>query len=187
VTESILSYWNLGSYQNKFITKWLSSQIHGKNSFSQANGFLTTQEIPLVFWNPKVYFRVQQIQPLVSVPREINPVHDLQLSFFMINFNIILPTTSMPSSSSCFPTKILYALLLSSLHCTFPDHIIQDTNSYYKGIQSALLHPDTYLTLRYIRDLYSIENFLSSVGMYSGSMNGWVPCCNVHSSSLRVW
>jgi hypothetical protein len=44
-----------------------------KKYSSQANSSLTTQEIPLVFRNPKVYFRVQQIPPLVSLSREINP------------------------------------------------------------------------------------------------------------------
>ena len=157
-----------------------------QNSSSQADISSTIKEILLVFWNPKVYFRVQQIPPLVSVQRQTNPVHALQISFFMIDFNplnaelnpichllallgahyifhvsvlgvnILLPSTPMSSRSSCFPTKTLYALLPSSLHCTFPHHIIQDTNSYYKETQSSRLHPDTYLRLRFIRDLYSI-------------------------------
>jgi hypothetical protein len=121
-----------------------------QNSSSQADISSTTQEIPLIFFwggDPKVYFRVQQIPPPVSVQRQINPVHALQISFFMSGFNILLPSTPMSS---------LYDLLPSSIHCTFPHHIIQDTNSYYKETQSARLHPDTYLRLRYIRDLYSI-------------------------------
>jgi hypothetical protein len=54
------------------------------------------QEFPNILWNPKVYYRVHQSPPLVSVFSQISPVHTTQSSLSLSKFrlNIILPPTS---------------------------------------------------------------------------------------------
>jgi hypothetical protein len=86
-----------------------------------------TQEIPRPLWNPKFHYRVQKNSPLVPILSQSNPAHTLLPYFPKIQSNIIfLSTSSIPSGpfSPHFPTKILYALLVSHMRATFPAHLI---------------------------------------------------------------
>jgi hypothetical protein len=75
--------------------------------FSEASSHLASQNIPRLLWNPKSHYRVQKAsQWSLSIGRWIQstPSH-----FFMIHFNIILPSTCRSSKLSLpfrFPTKI---------------------------------------------------------------------------------
>jgi hypothetical protein len=49
------------------------------------------KNIPCVFWNPKTYYRVYVIIPLVPILSEMNQGHALPSSSLKIHFYIIIP------------------------------------------------------------------------------------------------
>jgi len=68
----------------------------------------------------------QQAPPLVPVLSQMNPVHNYPPHFSEVHSNFIFPSTLR--SSECFfllgfPTKILYAFLISHTSATCPSHL----------------------------------------------------------------
>ena len=63
----------------------------------EANRFCPSQEIPRIFWNSKVHYRMQKCPQPVPILNRINPIHAPTSHFLKIHLNIILP--SMPGSS----------------------------------------------------------------------------------------
>ena len=61
-----------------------------------------SQEIPLILWNPKVYYSIHQRPPPVLILSQINPVHEFSVQFLKIYFNIIFPF--VPKSSKRSPS-----------------------------------------------------------------------------------
>jgi len=61
---------------------------------------LSTQEIPLILWNPQLHCSVQRCRPLGPVLNQASPFHVNLLYLFKFHFNITLP--SMPMSSKWF-------------------------------------------------------------------------------------
>ena len=92
----------------------------------EANRFSASQEILCTSWKPKVHYRLNN-SPLPTRP-EPNQHSPCPPSYFLkIQLNITLPPTSASSKwplSLWFPTKILYAPLLSPLYATFAAHVI---------------------------------------------------------------
>jgi hypothetical protein len=88
---------------------------------------LVTQEYPNILRSPKVHHRVHDSPSLVPILSQINPVHTTPSYLCKIQYNIIislrlgLPSGLLPSG---FPTKILHAFLLGSIHATCPAHFI---------------------------------------------------------------
>jgi hypothetical protein len=58
----------------------------------EANRFAASQEIPLLLWNPKVYYRIHQYPQPVSILSQRNPVQTPTTYFLKIHLNIILPS-----------------------------------------------------------------------------------------------
>ena len=91
----------------------------------EANRFSAS---PRILWNPKIHYRIQK-RPhlLLSWGRSIHstpPSH-----FLKTHFNIIHPLFLDLASGivpSSFPTKTLYAPLLSHKRATWPAHLILD-------------------------------------------------------------
>jgi len=77
---------------------------------------------------PGVLLLHSQILPLAPFLSQTNPIHVLPIDLCKIDYNIILPSTpGSPKWSvfpSGFPTKTLYAPLLSPIHDTQHAHLI---------------------------------------------------------------
>ena len=114
----------------------------------EANRFSAGQEIPCILWNPKVHYHIQESPSPVHILSLINPVHAPLPHFLKIHFNIMLPSTSVSSKQSrslSFPTKALYAPLLSpicamcSAHLILLELITQVTSGEeYRSLSSSL-------------------------------------------------
>ena len=87
------------------------------------NQFSTSQEIPRIFWNPKVHYLLHNC-PLSC---QIDPDHALKSSFLKIHFNIILPST--PRSFKCslsvrFPNQNSVYTSPLPIRATYPADLI---------------------------------------------------------------
>jgi hypothetical protein len=79
------------------ISQSLKNSLLATHTWRRATTPLSTQEIPLILWNPQLHCSVQRCRPLGPVLSQISPVHVNALYLFKVYFNIILP--SMPRSS----------------------------------------------------------------------------------------
>jgi hypothetical protein len=92
----------------------------------EANGSSTSQEILSILRNPKaLHYRIhKRAQPVLSL-RQINPVHvpPLLKNVLILYSHLRLGLPTGPFLSG-FPTKTLYAPLLSLLQFTCPIYLI---------------------------------------------------------------
>ena len=105
------------------LTPWSRVLLEKLSSSQLVNKF------PHALWNQKVHYHVYKFLPLVPLLSQINPVHGPPPSHVLkINLDNTLP--SMPGSSKSrsfsFPTKTLYAPLLSMYVLHASTHLILD-------------------------------------------------------------
>jgi hypothetical protein len=82
-----------------------------------------SQELPPMLRIPKVHYRGHRYPTLVSILNQTNPTHPSVSYFFIIHFNVPLPSTSRSYKwylSFRFPTKTPYAFLFYSNRFTCP-------------------------------------------------------------------
>jgi len=90
-----------------------------------ANRFSVSQEIPPIFWNPKVHYCIHKCPPPVPILSQLDPVHTptswRSILILSSHLSLGLPSGLFPSG---FPTKTLYMTLLSPICATCPTHLI---------------------------------------------------------------
>ena len=93
----------------------------------EANPFSDSQEIPRTLWNPEVHYRIHKCSPHVPILSQINQVHAphptswWSILILSCQVHLVLPSGLIPS---CFPTKTLYAHLLSTIRAVCSDHLM---------------------------------------------------------------
>jgi len=98
-----------------------------QSHYWEASGLSASLRNLRLLWNPKVYYRVHKNAPQVPILSQLNPIHTFPPSFLNINPNIIshlrvdLPPGLFPWG---FPTKILYASLISPMRAICFAHLI---------------------------------------------------------------
>jgi hypothetical protein len=89
-----------------------------QNPSLEANGYSDDQEIPRLFSNPKVHYCVHNSLPQVHILTQMNPFYTSNpislrsVPIVSSHLPLGLPSSLFPSG---FPTKILYAFLISPM------------------------------------------------------------------------
>jgi hypothetical protein len=71
----------------------------------EATSRLATQELPQNLWYQMVHYLVHNNPRLVPILSHFNPVHTTPSYLYRIHFNIVLPSTSMPSTDTLLGTR----------------------------------------------------------------------------------
>ena len=118
----------MSSIWSVLFVNWSSHTYSKQQSPSwEANWFSASQETPHILWKSKVHYCIYKSPPPVPILSHINPVH----ASYPISWRSILIWSSRPCLSlpcglfpSVFPTKTLYAPLLTPILAMCPTHLI---------------------------------------------------------------
>jgi len=98
-----------------------------QSPFREVCSRAASQEILSPLWNPKVHYRVHNSAPLLTNLSHMHPVHNFPpfslRSILILSSHLCL---RLPSGlfRSVFPTKILYAFIISPMRATCLVHLI---------------------------------------------------------------
>jgi hypothetical protein len=94
-----------------------------QNPSWETNRFSASQELPRIFWSPKVHYRIHKCPQPVPVLSQLNPIHAPHLTFWLsililsFHLRLVLPNGLFPSD---FPTKTPYTPLPFPYTCYTP-------------------------------------------------------------------
>jgi len=91
-TNRIFSYSAFRCLLVFLLTYLLTHSTQHSHSW-EANRFSASQEIPHIFWNPKVHYRIHKCPPPVPILSQLDPVHTHTSHVLKIHLNIFLPST----------------------------------------------------------------------------------------------
>ena len=119
--------YNVQTSSESHLTYLLTHSMEQSPSW-QAKRSSASHETPHILWNRKIHHRIHKSPPPVPILSQINPVHSPPPhSTFLISILILsshlrlgLPSCLRPPG---FPTKTLYAPLLSPIRATCPVHV----------------------------------------------------------------
>jgi hypothetical protein len=68
---------------------YITHSLMDLSTSREAANCAVTQELPSIFRNPKVHYRVHKSPPLVTILCQIDPVHTISSYLSKIHFNIV--------------------------------------------------------------------------------------------------
>jgi len=111
-----------------YLLTYLLTYSTDQSLYWEANRFSASQEISRILWNLKVYYcRLKCLPPVpLSWPSSIQsiPPNSTSWRYILILSSHLCLGLSSGLSPSGFPTRTLYMPLLSSIHTTWPTHLI---------------------------------------------------------------
>jgi hypothetical protein len=140
---------------------------------------LTSQEIPNILWTPKMHYCFHKSVLLVSIPSQINPVHNTPSYFTKIYFNIIFPPKFLSFRLShhnplCIPLLSQVCYMLCPSQTAWLDH----SNYTWRRVQAMkLLTVQLCPASRHLISLLSRYSTQHPVLKYPQSM--FFPCMYV--------
>jgi hypothetical protein len=99
-----------------------------QSRYWEANSHSANQEIPRIWRNPKVYYRVHKEPSLVPILSQMHPVHIVPYYFPKIHSNIIFSSTS-----GVLLKKLIVTQSRNSPHLMEPKSLIPCSQSHVTG------------------------------------------------------